>query len=280
MSGFSAEWLALREPADHRARDRDLLAAVAGIVGGRDSVSVVDLGCGSGSNLRACAPFLPRRQHWRLVDHDPALLAAAKDELSRWAGASETVADGLRLAHGSRELTVEFVHADLAAAAESAFSATPDLITAAALFDLVSDGWITRLAASVAERNAVFYTALIYNGAQSWEPAHPADRAMLAAFHAHQRQDKGFGPAAGPQASERLAAAFRAHGYEVRIADSPWRLGAGDAPLLRALAEGVAAAARETGQGAGVVERWLAARRGAASCIVGHTDLLATPPRG
>ena len=39
------------------------------------TATVVDLGCGTGSNLRALAPPCPRRQSWRLVDRDPALLA-------------------------------------------------------------------------------------------------------------------------------------------------------------------------------------------------------------
>ena len=45
--GFSADWLALREPADHAARDGDLLAAAAQVAG----AVIVDLGCGTGSTL-------------------------------------------------------------------------------------------------------------------------------------------------------------------------------------------------------------------------------------
>ena len=75
MSGFSAEWLALREPADHAARSRDLLRAVAARFAAKAHVSIVDLGAGAGSNLRAIAPALAaERQSWTLVDHDPALL--------------------------------------------------------------------------------------------------------------------------------------------------------------------------------------------------------------
>ncbi|RZI38309.1 SAM-dependent methyltransferase, partial [Herbaspirillum sp. HC18] len=49
---FSPDWLALREPADHAARSAHLLSRLATQFGDRDQVSVVDLGCGAGSNLR------------------------------------------------------------------------------------------------------------------------------------------------------------------------------------------------------------------------------------
>ncbi|HKH34927.1 MAG TPA: hypothetical protein VKA80_12340, partial [Beijerinckiaceae bacterium] len=64
MSGFSADWLALREPADHRARNRELLAQLRARFAGQEAVTVVDLGSGTGSNLRACAPQLAPRQRW------------------------------------------------------------------------------------------------------------------------------------------------------------------------------------------------------------------------
>jgi len=78
MSGFSADWLALREPYDARARNRDVLDSVAtAAVAAGDAVAVVDLACGTGSTLRAIAPRLPPRQDWRLVDNDLSLLARA-----------------------------------------------------------------------------------------------------------------------------------------------------------------------------------------------------------
>src|SRR5688572_21055501 len=75
MSGFSADWLSRREPADHRARDSGLLDRLAAWAASRDSLSIVDLGCGTGSNARAVMPQLSATQHWRLIDYDPALLA-------------------------------------------------------------------------------------------------------------------------------------------------------------------------------------------------------------
>ena len=78
MSGFSPEWLALREPADHGSVNAALRAACARAMAGRDPVRVVDLGSGAGSNLRGLAPALGARQHWTLVDYDQRLLDVAR----------------------------------------------------------------------------------------------------------------------------------------------------------------------------------------------------------
>ncbi len=85
MSGFSSAWLSLREAVDHRSRNAALAEALAGHFNLRDSVTITDIGCGTGSNLRATAALLPARQSWTLVDYDPALLSTAKDELGNWA---------------------------------------------------------------------------------------------------------------------------------------------------------------------------------------------------
>ena len=77
MSGFSAEWLALREPLDVRARNREVLDAVAAAFPGQTALSIVDLGSGTGSTLRALGARLPKSQKWKLVDNDPVLLAEA-----------------------------------------------------------------------------------------------------------------------------------------------------------------------------------------------------------
>ena len=68
MSGFSPDWLALREPVDHRSRDAATAARLTEHFAGRQTVSVVDLGCGAGSNIRATYRLLPSAQAWTLVD--------------------------------------------------------------------------------------------------------------------------------------------------------------------------------------------------------------------
>ena len=280
MSGFAPDWLRLRESADQAARDRALLDRLAARFAGREAVSVVDLGAGLGSNLRATVPYLPKVQRWMLVDHDPVLLAAACEVIAAWADSHQPAADGIDARKGDRSVHVELKRADLAADVAPWGSSPPDLVTAAALFDLVSASWIARFVADLARARLPFYTALTHSGGTQWNPPHPGDAAMHATLARHFGRDKGFGPAVGGAATGLLADGLAAAGYDVARAPSPWRLGADDAALMVALADGWAGAVRETGEVAGVViDEWVAARkRAGGACMVGHEDVLAFPP--
>ena len=249
--GFSAEWLALREPADHAARDTDLLTRAVDAAG--PAPVILDLGCGTGSTVRAMKAHLPQGTQWRLVDSDRALLGRAA--LSAGPGASTVLLDITDL----DDLPLQDV----------------TLVTASALLDLVSAVWVEKLAARL---NVPFYAALSYDGQMRWDPAMPADEGVTRAFNAHQQSDKGLGPALGPRATADSAAILERAGFKVMQADSPWHLGPQDAPLQEALVEGIATAADEAGF-PGAAD-WGAARRAgaaASACVIGHGDLLALP---
>ncbi len=253
--GFSAEWLALREPADLAARDGALLEAAAEEArrasAGAPPV-LVDLGCGTGSTVRAFGGRLPGAD-WRLVDADAGLLEEA---VARCGGTA--------------------YRADLARL-EALPLAGAHLVTASALLDLMPVAWVEALADLLAARGIGLYAALNYDGVMRWQPALPGDAEVTAAFNAHQRGDKGMGPALGPDAAQRMADALSAQGFDVRLAASPWRLGPAQAALHGALCDGIAAAAEEAGC-AGAPE-WLAGRRTFETAEIGHLDLLALPPK-
>jgi SAM-dependent methyltransferase len=274
VSDFSTEWLDLREPADKRSRNRDIADAVAARFALRDAVCVVDLGAGTGANLRALASLLPRQQSWTLVDNNPALLEAAKARLAAWADASAEEGERFHLEKDGRKISVIFSLADLAAGIDPVLKNGPELVTASAFFDLVSEAYIRSLVKAVAVRGAAFYATLTCNGLYRWTPHRPSDNQIAAAFQRHQMRDKGFGPAAGPLAAACLADQFRLHGYLVLEGDSPWRLGRGDRTLIDELVRGHAIAAAEAG---GVDEKtivsWVTVARTAAT--VGHTDMFA-----
>ncbi len=273
---FSPDWLALREPADHAARNEAVRNAVQAHMARYEQPCIVDLGCGTGSNLRGLAPHLPAQQRWHLVDYDPLLLKAARESLSLWADEARQEGETLILQAGDRAITVQFHQHDLNGSLQPVLDLKPDLVTAAAFFDLVSPDWISRFVAALAAQDIAFHTVLTYNGEDSWTPPHAADAAMLAAFARHQQTDKGLGVAAGPQAHGLMVSAFRQHGYDISEWSSPWRLGSADKALMDALVTGFAGAVSETGLVAPeTVADWLKTRLAGTGLVTGHDDLFA-----
>lgn len=276
---FSPEWLRLREPVDHRSRDKVLLAKAAAYLAEKHEPVIYDLGAGAGSNLRGMAEALGQRQRWVLVDYDAELLSASLDFLSAWADRSRPTAAGLELEKSDKLIRVEVKRADLNANPAPWGDSTPDLVTSAALFDLVSENWIDRFCAVLAKDRLALYTTLVHDETAKWSPAHEADAKMSEAFERDFGKEKGFGPSAGNAAIGIMAQKLAALGYETEFADSPWRLGTEDHLLIEQLAEGWANAVRETrAVPENDIQAWLTARKARGTvCIVGHKDLLALP---
>jgi hypothetical protein len=265
MSGFSAEWLALRERHDLRARNPIVLDAVATLFKSLDAISVIDLACGAGSTVRALSSHLPARQRWDLVDNDQRLLTLACS--GKFAG----------------DVRLNAVPLDLSGNFEMVFDGKKDLITISALLDLVSENWLDRFAREIAARALPVYAALTYDGHIDLSPADPLDTTIAAAVNAHQHTDKGFGPALGPSAAAAAMSRLEALGYSVVHGNSDWVIGAADQEIQLELLAGWATAASEIeALPPRDIDNWLARRKDkvgayASKMRVGHVDFFATP---
>jgi hypothetical protein len=265
MSGFSADWLSLREPYDVAARNQHVLGAVAAAFATQGSIAVVDLACGTGSTLRAISSHLPSRQSWRLVDNDLGLLARA---------ASFAVPPNMTLVTKPVDLVRDL---------EFALEGPLDLIATSALLDLVSAEWLDRLAVEAAARRLPLYAALTYDGRIVLDPRDDLDFEILSSFNAHQRTEKEFGLALGPTAAAYARECFETCGYRVVQGFSDWLLQPSDAPIQEALFAGWAQVAEQSGTlSSDAVCAWLARRRsrltaGHSKLAIGHVDILALP---
>jgi SAM-dependent methyltransferase len=265
MSGFSAEWLTLREPYDRAARNGAVCDALAAAFRDHPAIAVVDLGCGTGATLRALGPHLPPRQSWRLVDNDLSLLAKASHEGS------------------PPQVTATTRPIDLVRDLEFALEGPLDLVTASALLDLVSPEWLDRLIIEAAARHLPVYAALTYDGRATFEPQVRFDDELLAGFNLHQRTDKGFGPALGPTAPACAMERFAHFGYVVTQGRSDWVFGPDDRAMQETLFASLAELALLTTMlSADEVAGWLAQRRaflarGRSRLQIGHVDIFARP---
>jgi hypothetical protein len=265
MSGFSPEWLTLREGYDLRARNPVVFGAVISLFKSKSSVRLVDLACGTGSTLRTLSPQLPSRQHWALVDKDTRLLNAAC------------------VGNFSDDIGLNAVQLDLNGDLELVLNPPIDLVTTSALLDLVSETWLDRFARHVAARALPVYAALTYDGRVDLSPVDRTDGAIAAAVNDHQRTDKGFGPALGPSAGFAAISRFEALGYSILQGNSDWVIGTADQEIQFELLDGWAAAASETQSlPSREIDDWLSRRkmsvhRRASTMRVGHVDFFAAP---
>ena len=145
MTGFSADWLTLREPFDMRARNPSVLDAVAASLATYPSARIVDLACGTGSTLRALSAGFHSGQNWIL-----STMISACWHARRQRNIATMWSSGIPL--------------DLNRDLEAALDGPVDLVTTSALLDLVSESWLERLTVEIAARAIPFYAALSYEG--------------------------------------------------------------------------------------------------------------------
>ncbi len=289
MSGFSGEWLELREGADTRARDTALCTQLQALRPAGGSWRIVDLGCGTGANFRYLAPLLEHGQHWLLVDDDSNLLDQAAPALRAWSQAHGYSHSNLgqveaRIEARAFSATLRSQCTDLATGLDAVALDRFDLVTCSALLDLVSADWLGALAERCRQAGCVVYCTLSYDGRISWRPELPYDEQIRTRVNRHQHTDKGFGAAAGPDAVKVATHHFRSAGFSLLQARSDWRLHGADGDLQVALARGWGEAARVVDPArADEIGGWLDRRLanvsvGHSQLTVGHVDLLAVPP--
>jgi hypothetical protein len=269
MGDSLADWLALREPFDAAARSAVLTRAIADALPRGRVLKVVDLGTGTGSNVRYLTGRLPPPQAWLLVDQDAALLADVPQAM-----------------FGALDPRCEIeTHRMNLGTLDSAIFEGRHLVTASALLDLASETWLRSLAAHCHAAGAAGLFALTYIGASRCSPVEPEDDAVRDLMNRHQRaNDKGFGRAAGPDAVDAAERAFAGVGYRVQSARSDWVLPPEARALQRQLVDGWAEAASEIApEHSPMIRNWLSRRlahidAGRSRIMVCHEDLAAWPP--
>ena len=288
MDDGLGHWLRLREPADVHSRAASLVLDIAESLARHDPLRVLDLGTGTGSNIRYLAERLRGPQQWLAIDRSAELLAALPERFRAWAtprGFDVVTRNGSCVVRGPHfESEIQTRQQDLGVLGDHRVFDGRHLVTASALLDLVSEQWLRSLAEHCRTAGALALFAITYNGRFSCEPREVEDDTVRDLVNRHQKTDKGLGGvAAGPEAAAVAERCFAEAGYRVRRESSDWVLGPAEHPLQRLLIDGWAEAASEIVPGsAAMIAGWRARRlahldAGRSSVVVGHDDLAAWP---
>lgn len=285
--GFSKAWLTLREPADHAARAQGITRRLSVWAEQQSSLNCMELGAGTGSNLRFLCPLLGHDQRWLLVDNDPILLKQIPLSICTWAEqnsiSSQHTHHEIVLKAKTFSARISWVQQDLAQHLAELPFRDNDLICASALLDLTSATWLEQLAFQCINHQCAALFVLNYNGQITWQKPIKEDQLMNELLNAHQLGDKGFGKALGPQAGDYLGHLLKTGGRQINTEQSNWVLDDSMRALQLALIEGWAPAATEQDPSLSAIinswqqERNNRCRHGESALEVGHTDLLSLP---
>ncbi len=273
ISTATAGWLALRAPADDRARSADLAHELARLLApGAESAPLIlhDLGAGTGSMTRWLAPRLPGPQRWVLRDGDADIV----EHLDL-----RTVVDA-----AGRTIVSDVVVEHLASLPIDAFDGAA-AVTASALLDVITEAEAAHVVAACVAAGTPALFSLSVTGTVRVRPAERPDdleRAIASAFDDHQRREADGRRMLGPDAVALVGARFADAGWNVRTAATPWRLTRRDTALIGDWLDGWIGAALEQrpelAPAAAYRERRVAqVAAGRLHVTVAHEDLLAWP---
>lgn len=224
----SIAWLHLSDTLDDKARAIELAWQFARCLPSRPHI--LDLGAGTGGNLRYLLPRLGRRiQDWTLVEANPGLFDRMETETERWAraygwGISRQSGQPLLFGDDLRcHLTM--VRQDIGFDVYSLGIQRYDGVAAHRFLGWVSPEWLDHF---VVELNSSGRLPLLAtglpDGVPNWQPGDPDDGLIADLVLASAGRDHGQGPPLGLTAGKTLTRVLGSAGYQVDGARSDWRL--------------------------------------------------------
>ncbi|MGY1739522.1 MULTISPECIES: hypothetical protein [unclassified Blastococcus] len=270
MTYSYTRYLAAKRTVDDRALNRAVLDDLRRLVppGG---CRVLELGAGLGTMVARLHEWgLVTAGEYTLLDVDRRLLRDSRAWLCEWAGTrhlpAEPRPDGLRLG----DLRVRLVEAELGSYLEAGYGEPADLLIAHAFLDLVDVPAVLPGLLRLLVPGGAYWFTVTFDGESVFQPDHPADDAVLGAYHRSMDDRVRYGRSAGESRTGRhLFGHLRAAGVPPLAAgSSDWVVWAGpdgsypddEAYFLEAILQTVQDALDGPGAPPGLAG-WLADRR-------------------
>ena len=224
---FDIDWLSERYPFDIEARDKALESKVIAHLAKKSSITLVDVGAGTGSNCLYFVEQFPQTQKWYLVEQNEELKKATIKRLRDYANYHkynfERKKDTIKINSTKRNITITILNDSLLNLADLVDLKKVDLVLANAVFDLFSAAQIDQLVSLITQNKLAFYHTLSYEG-MLFNPADPFDDVFVTAYNEHMERPQDFGKALGRHASQYMVKLFEATEGTVQSATSLWKI--------------------------------------------------------
>ncbi|MEQ8706997.1 MAG: class I SAM-dependent methyltransferase [Phaeodactylibacter sp.] len=286
---FATNWLEERYRFDVAARNPRVEAACLQYFSDHTSVSIIDIGAGTGANFIYLAEKLPQSQQWALLELNPTLLKHARERLKIWGAAkgyavSESTQE-LHFKKSQQHISVRFVNGSFLELPQLLPLQRYHLVTASAVFDLLSKEMLQRLVQTFHGNRLALLATLNYES-MSYLPADAADEHWTGLYEKHMQRSQDFGRALGPDCASYLEHCYKELPKDQLLrAPSRWQIEPGDAAMHQHMLEFLERSLNEMasiGHSGQELQQWLQQKH---QCLqdrqlrltVTHSDLFTAP---
>jgi len=232
---FDPNWLQERYRFDEEARNKQLEWTCVNQFAFRDHVQIVDLGSGTGANLRYYVEQFPQDQTWFCVEEDIALKVPFWEQVQKMAldldYAIEHEGVRMKLTKPGHEVLIHFVHGNLLKVGELVDLLRTDLVLANAVFDLFSKEQFTGLVQVLSHHSLSLLFTLNYAG-MDFSTATDADDHYIEQYNAHMQREQAFGRGMGPASSREMEAVLKEALAQVEVGESLWQIGSQEQAMM------------------------------------------------
>jgi len=281
-------WLDHRFNCDAEARNANIEKKFLEFFEDRDSLTVVDAGSGTGSNFQYYFEKFPNQQEWTFIDCEGPLLNACREKLYRFAKKKnyEFIEQNgsVCIKDGAKQALVKMSQGKLENVEHLTDLKQTDVVTANALFDLLSYDQFDTFACKLSAYNVCLMATLNYYET-SFLPYDEEDGRFVRYFHTHMTRPQGFGSAMGPNCTEEMLDLLTEHQMLVEQEGSQWHLKRYDTTMHHYLLHFFEHALRDLNLSPAEIidlEEWLEAKKKMShdhklEIIVDHSDIFAYP---
>lgn len=233
-TNFTVEWLSERYRFDAAARNKEVEQSCIKHFQNYKQIKIVDIGAGHGSNFFYLFPKFPQHQEWVFVELNASLLETAFLRLAHFAKAhnypfKRTTKTFTFNANG-KEISIYSLHASFLDLGQSLALETVNLLTAGAVFDLLSVELFEQFATQLIPFQIPLLSTINYAGMRFW-PQQKEDTQFLQLYEAHMLRMQNFGQSMGADCMRHMLAFFEKKQITCHVGDSNWAVAAGDTKM-------------------------------------------------
>ena len=226
-NSFETNWLDRRYHYDNAARDKKVEKACLDYLKNKSSVTILDIGSGTGSNCLYFLEKMPAVQNWIFVEHDERLskyaLERIKKQASQLGYTIEVGPQKLILQKEDRQVEITYLTDSFLDLDKKVDLSKVDLVTAGAVFDLLSFKQFVDIASVILENEIVLLATMNY-AEMNFSPEEASDVLFIEKYEKHMSRPQDFGKAMGKDCSRSMVKFFRKHQREITYGASVWKL--------------------------------------------------------